>query len=214
MPLDQTANFVNVEITGTYTDTDTVISLEGGGASELPDPVNGEYNLVWYDANNYNVPDADPEVEIVRVTSTDTGNDTVTVSRGQENTSAVAHDTSGAEYRFILAFTSKMIADIESRNVEGLSTQGASGTVPVSQGDGSLAMQEVGGSSVSNNGTEVESSPDDINFGQGVEASSDGDGSASVVQNVIEGGAKVFVQDTQPSATQVGDVWIATGGDL
>ena len=91
---------------------------------------------------------------------------------------------------------------------------GTSGQVLQTDG-GAASWQTIQtGSSVSNNGTEVEGSPDDINFGQGVEASSDGDGSASVVQNVVEGGGKVFVQDTEPSATQVGDVWIASGGDV
>lgn len=116
MALDQTQNFVEVDITGTYTSTDTTISLESGGASEVPDPANGEYNLVWFDAENNAKPSFDPEVEIVRVTGRDTGNDTLTVQRGQENTSAVAHDTSNADYKFLLTPTSKMISDIDNAN--------------------------------------------------------------------------------------------------
>jgi len=116
MALDQTQNFVEVDIVGTYTSTDTTISLESGGASEVPDPANGEYNLVWFDALNNAKPSFDPEVEIVRVTGRDTGNDTLTVQRGRENTSAVAHDTSNADYKFLLTPTSKMISDIDNAN--------------------------------------------------------------------------------------------------
>ena len=99
-------------------------------------------------------------------------------------------------------------------DVENFSTEGEEGTVAVSQGDGTLQMEEQKSSSVSNNGEQVEESPTDINFGDGLTASSDGDGTASVVQSVIEGGSKVFVQDDEPSATEVGDVWIASGGEL
>lgn len=40
------------------------------------------------------------------------------------------------------------------------------------------------------------------------------DGSTASWVSLIDGGGKVFVQDTEPNATEVGDVWIASGGDL
>jgi len=118
MSLDQTQNFVRVDVSGTHTDTETTISLESGEASNLPDPANGEYNLTWWDDSTYVTPTTDPEVEIVRVTDRDTTNDTITVQRGQENTTAVAHDTSGVQYRMILAATAKMFSDITSGNLD------------------------------------------------------------------------------------------------
>jgi len=148
MALDQTQNFVEVDILGTYTSTDTTISLESGGASEVPDPVNGEYNLVWFDALNNAKPSFDPEVEIVRVTGRDTGNDTLTVQRGRENTSAVAHDTGDADYRFLLTPTSKLISDIDSDNFETNSLTVDNTTISIG-GSGTPEADNLAG----NNGT-------------------------------------------------------------
>ncbi len=126
MALDQTANFVRVTVSGTHTDTDTTIQLENGEASELPDPANGEYNLVWWNDTEASRPSADPNVEIVRVTGRDTTNDTITVERGQEDTTAVAHDVSGDTYRMLLGATAKMFADINDvTNLSG--SAGSSG---------------------------------------------------------------------------------------
>jgi len=112
MTLDQVENFINVEVSGTHTSGDTTVSLANGEASNLPDPANGDYNLVWYDSTNYSNPTFDPNVEIIRVTGRDTNNDTVTVSRGQENTTATSKNTSGATYRMALVPTAKTIEDI------------------------------------------------------------------------------------------------------
>jgi hypothetical protein len=148
MALDQTQNFVEVDIVGTYTSTDTTISLESGGASEVPDPVNGEYNLVWFDALNNAKPSFDPEVEIVRVTGRDTGNDTLTVQRGRENTSAVSHDASDADYKFLLTPTSKLISDIDSANFSTNSLTVANTTIGLG-GSGTPEADNLGG----NNGS-------------------------------------------------------------
>jgi len=111
MALDQAQNFVNVKVSGTHNSLNTSIQLEAGEASELPDPANREYNLVWFDEEE-KAPDLDPNVEIVRVTAVDTNNDIITVQRGQENTSAVAHNDSGAVYRMILPPTAKLVKDL------------------------------------------------------------------------------------------------------
>jgi len=116
MALDNVENFVEVNVAGTHTSSDTVIQLGNGEASDLPDPSNGEYNLVWFDETNYVKPGNDPEVEIVRVTGRDTGNDTITVSRGQENTSPVAHDTASVNYIMLLSNTAKIIEDVDAAN--------------------------------------------------------------------------------------------------
>jgi len=53
MPLDQVENFVEVNVEGSHNDTETTISLQTGEASTLPDPANGEYNLVWFNSTNF-----------------------------------------------------------------------------------------------------------------------------------------------------------------
>ena len=116
MPLDQVENFVEVNVAGTHSSTETTISLQSGEASNLPDPSGGEFNLVWFDSTNFSRPSEDSEVEIVRVTGRDTNNDTITVLRGQENTTAVAHDTTNSDYVLILAQTAKMIEDVDAAN--------------------------------------------------------------------------------------------------
>lgn len=105
MALDDTKNFCKVSVTGTYTDTDTSITLVSGDGAKLPTP---PFNLVWYDETNYPDVVSDPNKEIVRVTAIST--DTLTVTRGQEGTTAVAH-TDGT---MINALTKKTVDDINA----------------------------------------------------------------------------------------------------
>lgn len=144
MPLDQVQNFVEVSVEGTHTSSDTTIQLGAGEASNVPDPVNGEYNLVWFDDTNYVKPGNDPEVEIVRVTARDTANDTITVQRGQENTSAVAHDTSGANYIMLLSPTAKMLEDVDAANFSTNSVTVANTTISLG-GSGTPEADNLGG---------------------------------------------------------------------
>ena len=110
--LDQTENFVRTTVDGTHSESDTTISVDDAG--ELPDPEEGEYNVVWWNATRYQRPDADPNVEIVRVTSKDELEDEITVERGQENTNASDKDREDERYVLHLAVTSKMFEDIET----------------------------------------------------------------------------------------------------
>jgi len=120
MAIDQTANFVRINVAGTHTDTDTTIQLETGEASELPDPADGEYNLTWWNDTFADHPSDDDNVEIVRVTGVDTGNDTITVQRGREDTTAVAHDNSQAQYRMVLSATAGLFDQFEDvTNLDG-----------------------------------------------------------------------------------------------
>jgi len=126
MAVDQTANFVRINVAGTHTSTDTTIQLETGEASELPDPANGEYNLTWWDDTFADHPSDDDNVEIVRVTGVDTANDTITVQRGREDTTAVAHDNSQAQYRMVLSATSGLFDQFKDvTNLDG--SAGSSG---------------------------------------------------------------------------------------
>jgi len=146
--LDQVKNFVRVNVDGTHTDTDTEISIEADDIDELPDPDDGEYNLVWWDTTEFNLPENDPNTEIVRATSIDNDDNVLTVERGREDTGASSKDTEDRSYQMIMAPTAKMFTDAEELfttfedDIENFSTQGEEGTVPVSQGDGTLEMAE------------------------------------------------------------------------
>ena len=110
MVLDAVSNFVRGRVSAPVATSDTTVSVED--ASIFPDPAtDGEYNVVIWDANNFPRPDQDSDVEIMRVTARDTGADELTVVRGQETTSAVAHPEGSAVH---LSPTAKMFSDIES----------------------------------------------------------------------------------------------------
>src|SRR6056297_990932 len=118
MVLDQVENFVRVSVLGGHTAGETTISLESGEASLLPDVTQGKYNLIWWDSENFSLPSEDPSVEIVRVNSINTSNDTISVTRGQENTSAASKNDTTGEYSLILGPTAKTITDIDSTKLD------------------------------------------------------------------------------------------------
>ena len=110
MVLDAVSNFVRGRVSAAVATSDTTVPVED--ASIFPDPAtDGEYNVVIWDANNFPRPDQDADVEIVRVTGRDTGADELTVVRGQETTSDVAHSAGSAVH---LSPTAKMFSDIEA----------------------------------------------------------------------------------------------------
>jgi hypothetical protein len=93
MVLDPAENFVRGATDASVASGDTTISVQD--ASLFVDPsTEGEYNVVVWDSDTYTNPDlafANSAAEIVRVTARDTTNDDLTVTRGQENTSAISH---------------------------------------------------------------------------------------------------------------------------
>jgi|GEM_PF-5641347 len=109
MVLDQTENFVTGAVSASISSGATTISV--ADASVFPDPANGQYNLVLWDPAANGSPYTDPDVEIVRVTGRDLTNDELTVERGQESTSDVAHPET-AELN--LDLTAKTIDDIDA----------------------------------------------------------------------------------------------------
>ncbi len=187
MPLDQVENFVEVNVAGNHSSTENTISLQSGEASNLPDPSGGEFNLVWFDSTNFSRPSEDSEVEIVRVTGRDTTNDTITVLRGQENTTAVSHDTTNSDYVLILAQTAKMIKDVDaadfstnSLTVAGNSVSLGSSTAvdyidlndtgssfPIPNTDLSNSSVSIAGNSVALGGSTVVNHSDLSNIGTG-----------------------------------------------
>ena len=169
MVLDAVSNFVRGNTDAEVGTDDTTVSVED--ASIFPDPsTDGEFNVVIWDADNFPRPDQDNDVEILRVTARDTDANELTVTRAQEMTSAATHPEGSAIH---LSPTAKMFSDIESTfgdfwdagtqeltadvnnthtttealeadtlNMADFATA-TSGTVPVSQGDGTLAMETV-----------------------------------------------------------------------
>ena len=110
MVLDAVANFVRGTSTESINDSQTTIPVDD--ASIFPDPsVQGEFNVVIWDANNFPRPDQDADVEILRVTARDTDANELTVTRAQEMTSAASHPEGSAIH---LSPTAKMFSDIES----------------------------------------------------------------------------------------------------
>jgi len=112
MVLDPVRNFaIGVLKTG-ISAGDTSITLQDGQGDKFPPTSEGSYNCVIWNATDYSNPADDPNVEIVRVTSR--SGDTFTVQRGQEGTSAVAHNEAGKTYKMMLAFTRKSYDDIDT----------------------------------------------------------------------------------------------------
>ena len=110
MVLDAVSNFVRGTADAEVGTDDTTVSVDD--ASIFPDPAtDGEFNVVIWDANSFPRPDQDGNVEILRVTERDTDANELTVTRGQELTSAAAHPEGSAIH---LSPTAKMFSDIES----------------------------------------------------------------------------------------------------
>jgi hypothetical protein len=119
--LDPVVNFGKVIVSTGYNNTDTSITLATGDGFKLPNPVpDGSFNLVWFNGSVYSNPADDPHVEIVRCIAR--VGDTLTLMRGQENTSASNKNTPESAYNMILPITKKTITDIQTEYQSGVST--------------------------------------------------------------------------------------------
>lgn len=113
MALDPTRNFAKVEVDGGFASGVTSITLVSGDGAKLPDPAtDGDFNLSWWNFTDSGDPADDSDVEIVRVTARST--DVLTVTRAQEGTADVNHNTGGKTYKMVLSPTKKMIDDIDA----------------------------------------------------------------------------------------------------
>ena len=112
MSADAVKNFCKVEVSGYYGTSETSITLKTGEGSKLPSP---PFNLVWWNATDYQDPTDDPYREIIRVTAVN--GDTLTVSRGQEDTTAQPHNISGKLYKMIRPITAKDYGDLQNIDV-------------------------------------------------------------------------------------------------
>ena len=102
--MDAAKNFAKVTLAGPYDDNVTSVDLVTADAVKLP-PV--PFNVVWWNATDYPDPADDPGVEIVRVTAR--VDDTLTITRAQENTAASDHNLAGKTYKMIAGLTARMI---------------------------------------------------------------------------------------------------------
>ena len=104
-------NFGLVTVSGTYAADATSVTLETGDGSKLPDTTGGyRYPLNWWNATDYAHVADDPNREIVLVTGR--SGDVLTVTRGQEGTSASTKNTAGKTYRMSLGVTKAMWEDL------------------------------------------------------------------------------------------------------
>lgn len=110
--MDNVKNFAKVTLLTGIDSDDLSLTLASGHGAKLPNPTtDGPFNLVCYNASDYADPADDPYVEVFRCTARVT--DACTISRAQEGTSAVAHNSTGKTYKCILAFTKKSYDDLD-----------------------------------------------------------------------------------------------------
>jgi hypothetical protein len=116
MSFDPVKNFIKIAIPTGYTSGITSVVLSAGDGAKLPQPsIDGAFNLVWYNSTDYSDPSDDPNVEIIRCTAR--VDDTLTITRGQEGTIDVNHNSIGKIYKFILSFTKKNYDDISNNQI-------------------------------------------------------------------------------------------------
>lgn len=111
--MDNTKNFAKVTVSTGYDASATSIVLTTGHGAKLPTV---PFNVTWWNSTDYADPSDDPNVEIGRVTARST--DTLTVTRGQEGTSASTKNTAGKTYKMIAGLTAKTInTDLPNLNL-------------------------------------------------------------------------------------------------
>jgi hypothetical protein len=110
---DPVKNFAKCIVSGGYSSSATIITLQTGEGSKLPDPaIEGNFNMVWWNYTDYKDPSDDPNREIVRVTARTS--DILTVARGQEGILATSKNASTKQYYMMIAYTKKTYDDNSS----------------------------------------------------------------------------------------------------
>lgn len=129
LTIDQIKNFAKGILLQGYSAAATTISFIPGDGAKFPDPTSGAFNVVWWNATDYDDPADDPQVEIVRFVAG--AGDVKTILRGQELTLATAKNVPNKTYKMVLSLTTKMIYDIitQAGTVTGGTSEGAG--VPV-----------------------------------------------------------------------------------
>ncbi len=102
--LDPITNFAETTMSTGYDAAATSVIVAAGTGAKFPSSYT--YPLVWWNCTDYNRASADPNVEIVTVTNR--SGDTLTITRGQEGTTAVTHNTAAKIYCLELNLTKGM----------------------------------------------------------------------------------------------------------
>lgn len=110
--LDQAKNFAVATVLSGIASGATSITVSNTLGTRFPSPASGAYNLILWNATDYANPSDDPFVEIVRATALST--DTFTITRAQEGTSDVDHNTVGKQYKLAMSWTKKMRDDVDT----------------------------------------------------------------------------------------------------
>lgn len=105
---DPIVNFFKSTLVGTYSGTDTSITIATGDGALLPDPsTDGAFNLTIFEGVNVT---ADTTFEIVRVTAR--SGDVLTVTRGAESTTPLT--IGSATHSILMSATKKTFDDINT----------------------------------------------------------------------------------------------------
>jgi len=100
-------NFAKGTVSGTYGSGDTAVTLSTGHGSRFLDPAtDGAYPIVWWNATDHADPADDPNREVCLCTAR--AGDVLTLTRGQEDTSASTKNTAGKTYKIIAPITGDM----------------------------------------------------------------------------------------------------------
>lgn len=105
-----TTNFAKSTVSTGYTSAATSIVVSSGQGAKFP--ASGTYPLVWWNCTDYALAEDDPNVEIVLVTARST--DTLTITRGQDGTTAVNHNTAAKTYCLVRSIVKYDIDAIRS----------------------------------------------------------------------------------------------------
>jgi len=144
--MDPIKNFAIATLSTVYTSGATSITLVTGEASVFPDvSTDGAFNLTWWNATDYVNAVDDPNKEIVRVTAI--SGDTLTVTRGQEDTTASDKNVAGKAYKVVLSFTKKTYDEIDTIVTTALVADDINVTVQAHD-DGLQAISDAAGGSV------------------------------------------------------------------
>jgi hypothetical protein len=172
--LDPVRNIAIASLSSGISASGSTLTLQTGYGANFPNAVvEGQFNIIVWDYTASPDPVSATDYEIVTVTSGSA--DTFTITRGQEGTSAVAHNTVGDMIKVALVPTKKMIDAIRNAafgtNFTNTGTQAhtegnnniASGNYSHAEGSGNLASgnsshAEGSGTQATNSGSHAEGS--------------------------------------------------------
>ena len=111
--LDPVLNFAKATLASGIASGATSLTVGSGEGTKFPQPsTDGAFNITIWNSTDYPDPSDDTAKEIVRCTARST--DTLTITRAQEGTTDVNHNTAGKTYKIVLSFTKKMKDDIDN----------------------------------------------------------------------------------------------------